>query len=164
MKSKKKLILLSLLSVFIIIQFIRPSKNNGEVVTDTHISKNVTVPDDINKILAKACNDCHSNKTNYPWYSHVQPLAWWLAGHINDGKRHLNFSEFTTYNLRKQYHKLEETIEMVKSEEMPLQSYTVVHTDSKLSESEKSQIIGWAENAMNEMKAKYPIDSLIKRN
>lgn len=164
MKSPKKLILIVLLLIFIVIQFFRPEKNNGELVTERHISKAFAVSDDINKILNKACNDCHSNKTDYPWYSHVQPVAWWLAGHINDGKRHLNFSEFTGYSLKKQYHKLEEIIEMVKSEEMPLQSYTLIHTSSKLTEAEKSQIITWAENAMQEMKTKYPPDSLVARN
>jgi hypothetical protein len=86
-----KKILLSLLALLVLIQFFRPEKNlSGERSND--ISTQYHVPQNINILFDKACNDCHSNTTRYPWYSNIQPVAWWLADHVNDGKRHLNLS------------------------------------------------------------------------
>ena len=122
------------------------------------------IPADVKTILAKACNDCHSNNTVYPWYAKFQPVDWWLNTHVVDGKKHINYDEYTHKTLRYQYHKMEETIEMVKEGEMPLNSYTWVHKDAKLTEEEKAKITGWAQSVMDTMKAKYPLDSLIRKN
>jgi len=158
-----KKILLGLLLIFIVIQFIRPKKNNsGE--QPAYIGNVYNVPADVKVILDKACNDCHSNKTKYPWYSKIQPVSWWLNGHIRDGKKHLNFDEYTNRNLRYQYHKLEETAEEVKENHMPLSSYTWIHKDAILTEAEKNIFIAWADGIRNEMMKKYPPDSLIRKN
>ncbi len=159
-----KKILLILLFALIIIQFIRPKKNKAEGSQPNYIGNKFAIPADVKSILAKACNDCHSNNTNYPWYSNFQPVLWWLDNHIKDGKKHLNYDEYTNRNLRYQFHKMEETIEMVKEGEMPLNSYTWVHTDAKLTQEEKSKITSWANSIMDTMKALYPIDSLIRKN
>ena len=148
---------------FIAIQFIRPAKNNNSVIASHMISEVAPLPDNVNIIFKKACYDCHSNNTNYPWYSYVQPVNFWLTSHINDGKKHFNFDEFATYNLRKQYHKLEEVVEMVKEEHMPLSSYTFIHKDANLTSDERVMITSWAQSAMDSMKAHHPIDSLIKK-
>jgi predicted GTPase len=122
------------------------------------------VPANVKTILDKACMDCHSNNTRYPWYASIQPLAWWLADHVKDGKKHLNFDEYTQRSLRYQYHKMEETVEMVKEEEMPLPSYTWTHTDARLSNEERVAITGWAQSVMKNMEAQYPMDSLVKKS
>lgn len=153
-----------LLLAFIVIQFIRPTKNKAESVSNNDFSKLYPVPEDVQSILKTSCYDCHSNNTVYPWYAEVQPVAWWLNDHIVDGKKHLNFSEFAGYSLRKQYHKLEETEEMVKKGEMPLNSYLWIHKNAKLSDGQKVTIYNWVNAVMDTMKAKYPIDSLIKKN
>jgi len=158
-----KKILLVLLLAFVVIQFIRPAKNNGEPEGANHISKSYNVPNGVKAILEKACNDCHSNNTTYPWYANIQPVTWWLNSHIVDGKKHLNFSEFTTYNLRRQYHKMEEVISEVDEKHMPISSYTITHGDAKLSDAEKTILTNWAQTVMDTMKARYPIDSLIKK-
>ncbi|TDO26707.1 heme-binding domain-containing protein [Sediminibacterium goheungense] len=157
-----KRILLLLLIAFVAIQFVRPAKN---VSTDKskHVSTLYTVPAEVNTILTKACNDCHTNNTVYPWYASVQPVSWWLDDHIKDGKKHLNFDEYSTYSLRKQYHKMEEVIEQVKEKEMPLNSYTWVHGDAKLTEDERVALTGWAQSVIDTMKAHYPIDSLVRK-
>jgi hypothetical protein len=160
MKLLKK-IGLALLVILIVIQVIRPEKNDSNNKTNS-IAAAYPIPDDVNTILVKACNDCHTNNTTYPWYSNIQPVAWWLQKHVNDGKKHLNFDEFTSYRLRKQYHKLEEVIEQVKGHEMPLDSYTWIHKDAKLTDAEAASLTGWAQAVMDSMKARYPIDSLVK--
>lgn len=158
-----KKILLLLLAAFIVIQFIHPAKNKSEGVQPNFIGKVYPIPDDVTTILAKACNDCHSNNTRYPWYSKLQPVHWWLNSHIKDGKKHINYDEYTNKSLRNQYHKMEETIEMVKEGKMPLNSYTWVHKDAKLTSEEKNKLINWAQSVMDTMKARYPVDSLVRK-
>jgi hypothetical protein len=159
-----KKILLALAAVLIIIQFIRPDRNDSEENT-YHLSANYVIPENVNVLLDGACNDCHSNKTEYPWYSNVQPVAWWLANHVNDGKRHLNFSAFTNRPLAYQNHKFEEIIEMVKEKEMPLPSYTWLglHPDAELSEDERGAIVSWASAQMDTLKKNNPPDSLVMK-
>lgn len=159
-----KKILLFLLAVLIIIQFIHPAKNKSEGDQPNYIGNAYTIPEDVKGILTKACNDCHSNNTRYPWYAKFQPVHWWLNKHIKDGKKHLNYDEYTHKSLRYQYHKMEETIEMVKEEEMPLNSYTWTHKDARLTDEEKMKVINWAESIMETMKTRYPIDSLVRKN
>lgn len=154
---------LGLLVCLVIIQFLRPAKNTNTVDANKQIIAVAAVPENVNVILKKACNDCHSNNTNYPWYSNIQPVYFWLNDHIKEGKREINFDEFATYRLRRQYHKMEELIEQVKEGEMPLSSYTLIHKDAKLTDAEKATLTGWAQGIMDSMKAKYPIDSLIKK-
>jgi hypothetical protein len=159
-----KRILIGLLIIFVLLQAFRVEKNISNNTTKD-ISKSYVVPDNIKTILAKACNDCHSNSTRYPWYSEIQPVSWWLANHIKDGKRHLNFNEFDGYRIARQYKKLEECMEEVKQGNMPLPSYTLIHKDAVLSETEKKVFADWCEILMDSMRATYPVDSLIiKRN
>ncbi|HEX5654779.1 MAG TPA: heme-binding domain-containing protein [Chitinophagaceae bacterium] len=158
-----KKILLVLLAALVVIQFIHPKKNKAEGAQPNYMGNAHVIPDDVKQILSKSCNDCHSNNTDYPWYSKIQPVSWWLDNHIRDGKKGLNFDEYSNRPLRYQYHKMEETIEMVKEGEMPLNSYTWIHKDARLSQAERDKIIGWAETVMDNMKAKYPIDSLVRK-
>jgi Haem-binding domain len=162
MKIVKK-IMLVLLVALIAIQFFRPKKNKADGPQPNYIGNVYNIPADVKPILAKACNDCHSNNTRYPWYSNFQPVLWWLNDHILDGKKHINYDEYTHKPLRYQYHKMEETIEMVKEGEMPLNSYTWVHKDAKLTAEEKAKITNWAQSVMDTMKARYPIDSLVRK-
>ena len=160
----KKKILLGLAAVLVIIQFIRPEKNLSDDRTYDFSTK-YAVPDNVKTILDVACNDCHSNKTAYPWYSNIQPIAWFLDNHVTDGKRHLNFSTFTKRPVAVQNHKFEETIEMVKEGEMPLPSYTWLglHSGANLTDEQRQILIKWAETNMDSLKAQYPADSLVLR-
>ena len=82
-----KKVLIGLGIVLIIIQFFRPEKNESNDLT-YDVSTKYQVPDAISHLLQVSCNDCHSNKTEYPWYANVQPVAWWLNDHVVDGKKH----------------------------------------------------------------------------
>jgi hypothetical protein len=156
--------LILLLVVFIVIQFFRPKKNISEGPQPNNIATVYPVPENVKSILAKACNDCHSNNTRYPWYNNIQPVAWWLADHVNDGKKELNYDEFTTYRLRKQYRRLEQTRELVEKGEMPLKSYTWIHRDAILTDAEKQALYSWADSARASMESKYPMDSLVRKS
>jgi hypothetical protein len=147
----KKKILWGILLLFIAIQFIRPARNISDEITQNDLTQQYNISTDITDLLDKACNDCHSNNTYYPWYANVQPIGWWLQHHVDEGKRELNFSEFGSYSPRKQDHKLEELIELVEKGAMPLSSYTLVHHDAKLSDEEKKTLTGWAKRLRTEI-------------
>jgi hypothetical protein len=144
----KKKILLSLFVILVVIQFIQPAKNQSAELSASDISKVTKVPEDVQKILKTACYDCHSNNTVYPWYNNIQPVAWWLNHHVEEGKEHLNFSEFGTYAAKKANHKLHEVAETIEKGEMPLSSYTIIHKDAILSDEQKQLVIDWANNAV----------------
>jgi hypothetical protein len=140
----KKKIFIGLLFILIAIQFIRPQENNGEADTPNDISHYVQVPDNVMHTLKTSCYDCHSNHTNYPWYSKINPVGLWLNNHIQEGKSELNFSDFSTYDNKKIDHKLEEIGEELEEGHMPLPAYTLVHADAKLSEQQVKEIVEWA--------------------
>ena len=159
-----KKILIVLLIALVIIQFFHPKKNKSEGPQPNYIGNTFTIPADVKKILTVACNDCHSNNTRYPWYAKIQPVHWWLDKHIRDGKKELNFDEYTSRSLRFQYNRMKQTIDLVKKEKMPLNSYTWTHKDARLTEEEKNKIYDWANSVMDTLKARYPMDSLIRKN
>ncbi len=160
MNNLGKKIGLGLLVVLVVIQFIRPVKNQDANVSDKDISKVVQVPDNVSSILKKACNDCHSNYTVYPWYSNIQPVYFWLDHHIDEGKHHLNFSEFGTYSAFRQYRKLAEVAEQIEECEMPISSYTLIHKNAVLSADEKKIIVDWAKANSESILKSIPPDVL----
>lgn len=139
----------TLLSVFIIMQFFRPARNTGSLHGPNDINHTVKVPENVEGILVKMCYDCHSNNTNYPWYTNIQPVGNWMQDHVEEGKGELNFSEFKTYKLKRQRYKLRECEEMVEEGEMPLDSYRWTHGD--LDENEKKILIKWINDAIEEL-------------
>lgn len=149
-----------LLIALVVIQFFRPEKNLQKGISSTHFSTKYHLPDDVNVILDKACYDCHSNNSRYPWYFNIQPIGMWMDDHIKEGKQGLNFSEYTNKRLRYQYHKMEEVIEVIDEDAMPIDSYTWTHKDAILTSEEKSKLKNWAQSIMDTLEAQYPIDSL----
>ncbi len=152
-----------LLLALIVIQFIRPAKNKAESISNNDISKLYPVPEDVQTILKTSCYDCHSNNTVYPWYAEIQPVAWWLANHIKDGKKEINFSEFASYRIGRQYRKLDDVNKQIKEGEMPLDFYLWIHKYAKLNEQQKLTIANWVVAIRDTIKANYPADSLIRK-
>jgi len=153
-----------LLILFILFQFYPKSNNNlspGIHLNDISLAHQVPAP--VHQILKTSCYDCHSNNSVYPWYANIQPVSLWLADHIKEGKKELNFSEFGTYSVRRQYRKLEEINNQVKEDEMPLTSYTLLHRDAKLSPEQKLVIANWVASLRDSFTAHYPPDSLRRK-
>ena len=139
----KKKIGLILLAIIIIMQFFRIDKTNPEIVLANDFIE-IKQPDaKTTRLLKSACYDCHSNTTNYPWYSNVAPISWWLQDHIDEAKSHVNFSEWTSYDEKKQLHKLHECYEEVEHGEMPLESYTWIHSEANLSHEDREHLEHW---------------------
>ncbi|MFD1315506.1 heme-binding domain-containing protein [Namhaeicola litoreus] len=151
-----------LLGILVIVQFFRPEKNISNDLTND-LSTKYEVPNEVKSILKVACNDCHSNLTVYPWYANIQPVAWWLNDHVVDGKKHLNFSDFTQLPIAVQNHKFEEVVEVLEENEMPLESYTYLglHKEANLNAEQREVLMNWAKGQMAYLKNNYPADSLI---
>lgn len=152
MKTFKK-ILIALFAVLIVMQFIRPDKNmaQGDYVA-TFVTETQPTPE-VKTILKTACFDCHSNNTVYPWYAEVAPVSYWLADHVDEGKEHLNFSDWANYAPKKKAHKLEELVEEVEKKAMPLESYTFIHQNARLTAEQTAAVINWAKGA----RSAYPV-------
>lgn len=142
MKILKKIIAI-LLIVFVGIQFIPTTRNQSNGISETNFIKTFNVPENIQNLFEKSCYDCHSNNTTYPWYHKIQPMRFIMDKHIKNGKKELNFSEFGVYSKRKQKSKLKSVVSQVRDDEMPILSYKLTHKGTKLSDSEKQQIIAW---------------------
>ena len=143
MKLLKRLGIVVLI-VLVGIQFIPTSSNQiAEVVPTSDFIKINKVPEDIGHMLITSCYDCHSNITNYPWYSRVQPVSWFLESHINKGKAELNFSEFGSYSARKQKSKLKSMANQIEKDQMPLSSYTFIHRNARISREGKKVLVDY---------------------
>lgn len=150
---------IALVVILVAAQVFRPKKNvSGDESKSIH--QKFTLPSDVAQTLDVACNDCHSNKTAYPWYSEVQPVAKWIENHVEHGKKHLNFSTLGSKPAWLQNHKMEEIQEVIEKNEMPLKSYTWIHGDAKLSEAQKQAIVAWSKAVRDSLVARFPADSL----
>ncbi len=139
-----KKITLGLIVILAIIQFIKPAQNRASEQQPNSITIKYPATEVVKNALAVACNDCHSNNTRYPWYASIQPISWFLADHVKDGKRHLNFDEFLTYEPKRMDHKLKELIESQEEGWMPISSYTFIHKDALLNADQKKAILDYA--------------------
>jgi len=137
-----KKVLLGILVVLILIQFIQPEKNDSKD-WDNDITTVMQVPNDIQEIIKVSCADCHSNYTKYPWYSNIAPVSWWMAQHVNEGKEHLNFSEWTLYNKNQKKHIVNDLEEVMESHEMPLKSYLITHSDAVMTQKQYDAFLAW---------------------
>ncbi len=139
----KRIAIISLI-LFLLIQLYQPARNldYGQDIT-ANFTKVYSVPKNIKTILQTSCYDCHSNYTNYPWYSNIQPVRFLMESHIKEGKENLNFNEWGNYSSRKQNNKLGRIVKEIKSNEMPLSSYTLIHRNAILDATQKELVINW---------------------
>lgn len=152
-----KIFLIIALIALVVIQFIRPEKNNGGYESVTLFETETKPSAQVASILKESCYDCHSDQTQYPWYFEIAPFSFWLNDHVEHGKGHFNVSTWESYSVKKKEHKLEELIEMVEEDEMPLQSYTIIH--GNLSEDDKKLLLQWAGVARLQYKHQLEVSS-----
>jgi hypothetical protein len=148
MKTSKKLGILILI-IIVVFQFVQPMRNVSSGLNENDISNVYPMSDQLRTMFQQKCYDCHSNNTRYPWYVNVQPIGWWLAAHVHEGKTELNFSEFKNYPADKRAHKLEEIGEVTEEGSMPLKAYTIFHEGSELTSADKEAIDKWLKEIAN---------------
>lgn len=140
-----KKILLILLAVFIVIQFIPANLPDVTAENPNDFLKNNEVPANIEKMLRASCYDCHSNETVYPWYSYVAPVSFLVSRDTREGRKHLNFSEWESYDIADKLEALDDIGEEVEEGEMPMKIYPLMHSDAKLSDQDREELVSWAE-------------------
>jgi hypothetical protein len=139
MRNPKRTAFLSLGALILIAQLVPyPPAENPPIGVEVH------APAQVMSILRTSCYDCHSNETVWPWYSHVIPAKWFVRNHVVEGREHLNFSTWDSYSPERADHKLEEVMEYVEEERMPLESYVRLHGDAALDEDQRQIIVAWA--------------------
>lgn len=136
---------IGLFLAFMLIQIIPKNLPKNSTDHSKDIVQNENLPGDIKIILSKACYDCHSNQTVYPWYSYVAPVSWLVAKDTRDGREELNFSDWTELSKRKKIKILNNIAEEVEEDKMPLKIYTLIHRDAILTKEEISTLIAWTE-------------------
>ncbi len=140
----------ALVVVFVSLQLVRPDHTNPPVTGDLQASA------EMKNVLKRACYDCHSNETKWPWYSNVAPVSWLVADHVTEGRKELNFSVWSEYAPKKQAHKMEEIEELVRKGEMPMEGYVVMHAEAKLTDAEKTALQNWAKEQQAALEAPPP--------
>ncbi len=145
----KKQITFAIIFSIVFIQIFRIEKTNPIVEENKNFISLSHSNDDINSLIKIACYDCHSNEVSYPWYSNIAPFSWWIKHHINEARSELYFSEWGYYSRRKSDHKLKECIEMIKKNEMPINSYLIMNSKAKLNNNQKAKLISWFKSLRN---------------
>lgn len=128
-------------AIVLVIQVIPVERNVSTVPPGQSFEKTEKVPANVAAILKVSCYDCHSNNTRYPWYSELQPGAWFMARHIKKGKEELNFDEFNNYSKRRKKAKIKSIISQIEKDEMPLKSYRMMHGNTRLSADKKKELL-----------------------
>lgn len=147
-----KRIVLVLAVLLLFAQFVRPDRTNPPVDP----AKELRPPAHVQQVLDRSCKDCHSNRTEWPWYSQITPVNWYLADHIKEARHELSFSEFESYSPKKKAKKLEELCEEVDEGHMPLREYTWLHPSSKLSAADRQTLCTWAKEMRGTIVAAKP--------
>lgn len=130
------------LVVVVAIQLVPIRRDNPPVV-----GRPVTAPADVQATLRRACYNCHSHETIWPWYSYVAPVSWLVARDVHEGRRHVNFSDWSQYSSSDRLKKLSGISEFVQEREMPPWFYLPLHAEARLSDEDIMMLAMWADNS-----------------
>jgi len=140
--------------IFFALQFTSPAHTNPHLDEAKALEAMTVIPSEVLGIFARSCNDCHSNKTNWRWYTYVAPVSWLTVGHVNDGRSELNFSAWGSYGERMKETRLRAICELCEHGAMPPASYALVHRDVALSRDQVRTICEWTAKESRRLAAK----------
>ncbi len=135
-------------------QFVSSPRNTGVAEGPSSLVAREKLPGEVKAMLQRACYDCHSDNTQYPWYAAAQPVGWWLNWHVTKGKAELNFSDFARYDAKRTVRKLRAVADEVHDREMPLKSYLLMHGQAKLSDADVARLAKWAEDLAGDIESR----------
>jgi len=153
MKKVLKWVVIVIVVLFVAAQFYRPTLSTPPPDDSKSMSANTHMTPEVSSILERSCNDCHSSKTSWPWYSQVAPVSWYLKSHVDHGRRNFSMSDWGTYPSKKAVRKLGEICEQVKKGDMPLKSYLLLHPAAKLSDADRKTLCDWTESEGNRLQS-----------
>lgn len=148
MKKTYRNIFFAILAIIVLIQIIPVDRSNPQSEAE------IIATSDVKTILENSCYDCHSNQTNWPWYSYIAPVSWLVSKDVHDGRKHLNFSNWENLSTEKKADKLDEIWEYVSKGEMPMPIYTFMHPSAKLSNEQKTVLKNWTSGEMSNLPPK----------
>lgn len=127
-------------------QLIRPARTNPRFEARQTLDAMIDVPPDVHAMLTRACADCHSNQTRWPWYSRVAPVSWFVVGHVNHGRRFINLSTWVRpgHEPQDSIDRLRAMCRELQKGDMPLTSYKLIHWHARLSADDASRICEWS--------------------
>lgn len=143
-----------LFAIFVALQFIRPARTNPPVDETRTIQAHTQLTPEVAGILDRACNDCHSHQTRWPWYTNVAPVSWFVVNHVNDGRSEMNFSDWAQYDRAHQKGLLKDICQEVTRGQMPLPSYLRLHSEAKLTSDDVKTLCDWASAESERLSAK----------
>lgn len=147
---------------FLLLQFSRVAKTNPTVDEARTLEARLHVTPEVQAILARSCADCHSNRTRWPWYSHVAPVSWWLTDHVKQGRRHMNFSDWARYEPAEADQVLNEMCKTVKHGVMPLDSYTLMHRAAVLTPQDVGTLCAWTQTERQRLAAEAQASQTVR--
>lgn len=139
--------LVALAAVFALIQLVRPARTNPPTDPIHALSAHLAEDHPAVPVIVRACHDCHSNETAWPWYSRVAPVSWMVAHHVADARESLNFSTWAQYRPALQRKMLNDSCDEVREGEMPPASYRLMHREAALSDADVQAICSLAAQA-----------------
>ena len=119
--------------------------------TNPAIEEEVPAPVDVHSVLKRACYDCHSNETVWPWYSRIAPASWQIAQDVREGRAAVNFSTWNRLGTEEQSEAMLATWEEVAEGEMPPSLYLPLHPEANLSEADRAILREWSQAGQVEM-------------
>lgn len=128
----------ALVVILIAIQLVPVDRSNPPVVAD------FDGPSQVRAVIRTSCYDCHSHETTWPWYSRVAPMSWLVAHDIEEGRDHLNFSLWGSYDQKRRAKLAEEMWEEVEEGAMPLRMYLLAHPGARLDEAARTTLRDWS--------------------
>lgn len=137
-------ILLIMIGILLVIQLIRPEKTNPPI--DETLA--LKAPQAVMNVLKTSCYDCHSHETIWPFYAEIAPLSWNIIGHVNDGRKALNFSKWGEIAPDIKIKRLKRAIKTVNNGMMPLENYLLLHEEAKLNNEQKKIIVDWCNDQL----------------
>ena len=135
--TKQTIIILIIVCLLLLLQLLPVTRSNPPVAAE------IQAPADVQTFLQRACYDCHSNQTKWPWYSYVAPVSWFIIHDVEEGREHLNFSEWESYPESKQHNTMEDILDEVTAGDMPLWEYRILHPEAKLENTELELLKQW---------------------
>ena len=139
----QKNIFRALIVLFILAQFFTIDKTPGNTSPENDLLVMSNAPEDVSNLLKSACYDCHSNSTNYPWYSNIAPVSWWIKRHSRKGAAKINYSEWSSYDEADRISKIRESAEFIKKGWMPIGSYKLMHPEARLTDEQRETLANW---------------------
>lgn len=146
----------AMLGLAVLIQLARPARTNPVTDPSRTMAAHLQVTPAASVVMDRACRDCHSNDTRWPWYSNVAPISWFVIDHVNSGRRHFNYSDWLQNDPDRTPRLLKDICDLTHKGDMPMSSYLWMHSDARVSDRDVNELCGWVQSVSKFQSSKVP--------